>query len=191
MTTPAFNASAFSEAFFTEEVELAPATGAFNPTAFNTSAFDTAESAGGLAGPAFNSAAFSDGFYTATDPAFAATAFSDAFFIGEQQKKLSGRVRRRKGRAWNYDRAFAKREAERLVSEPWPLPPVPAPKPQPFVSLFETYQPAVAVASKPTRPHWRIEDYQAALASKRAIQEFERRQQDLDDEDVLLLLEAA
>lgn len=106
--------------------------------------------------------------------------------------KIRGKVRkRRRGRAWDYDRAFAKREAERFESEPFPIPQRPAPKPQPFVSLLETYRPTVRVSEKATRPHWRIEDYQAALAEKRRQQEFERRQQELEDEELLLLLESA
>ena len=125
-----------------------------------------------------------------------ATATGDLGFTGSAST-LRGKVRkRRRGKAWDYQRAFAAREAERLQSEPFPIAPQPVPKPlpftptQPLLERFAVINPVVSGVRQ--RPRWTIQDYQAALIEKRRQQEIvERQRRDLEDEELLLLLDAA
>jgi len=108
-------------------------------------------------------------------------------------KKTGGTVRkRRRGKRWDYDTAFAKREAEHLQTNTFPIPPKPAPQPQNFDSLR---QPALAEVFKLTpRPvqgprRLTIEQINAAAAELQAARDRKRRfEEDEDDALVALLL---
>ena len=100
--------------------------------------------------------------------------------------------KRRRGKSWDYERAFAAREAERLESETFPIPPEPAPQPQTFDSML---QPSLAevfqLVPRPIQGPKRLtlEQINAAAAELQAARERKRRfEEDEDDALAALLL---
>jgi hypothetical protein len=173
-----FPPSYFADAYF-------GTTGEADPNAMRGTAAGVASVTGSLTGVT------SGAFVLEADTGVITLTGSDISF--QAPNRIGGTVRkRRRGKRWDYDTAFAARELEQRKSEVFPIAPKPAPPTPTFDSLLATYKvEAPSVPVRATRPHWRIEDYQAALVQKRRQQEFERLQRDLEDEELLLLLEAA